>query len=60
MDYEKKNLHWEHRPTRPPIPCCCGCSSGEDLMDYEEKQELDWDNSALTVTVNPMHPDVSI
>ena len=32
------------------------CGGGEVL---EEKQELDWDNSALTVTVNPMHPDVS-
>ena len=39
---------------------CGGTGSGEgDVMD-EEKQELDWDNSALTVTVNPMHPDVSI
>jgi len=36
----------------------CGGSRGADLP--EDKQELDWDNSALTVTVNPMHPDVSI
>jgi len=33
------------------------CAGGEMSS---EKQELEWDNSALTVTVNPMHPDVSI
>ena len=27
--------------------------------DVEEKPEMEWDNSALTITVNPMDQDVS-
>jgi len=34
------------------------CGSQDDVPE-PDKQDLDWDNSALTVTVNPMHPDVS-
>ena len=35
------------------------CGGQDDVMELD-KQDLDWDNSALTVTVNPMHPDVSV
>ena len=29
-------------------------------VQMEEKPEMEWDNSALTITVNPMEQDVSV
>lgn len=31
---------------------------GDDVQ-MEERQEMEWDNSALTITVNPMDQEVS-